>query len=233
MSRLMKTAVAAVAALVAVQTASAAIITQPTGLAVGAQYRLVFVTSTTTTATDTTAAYYNNFVSTLANSVPALAALGTTWSVLGNLNGADPQVNTGTTPPGAIATYRLDGTAFATSYDDLWDAPAVPVLYNEKGEAMNAGGVGAGRVWTGMGEAMSVPNWNAGSYIGNGGAGGSTGAGSTDSAWYTYGFHGMANTTENHLYAMSGVITVIPEPATFGMIGAAGIAMLLRRRFAK
>jgi hypothetical protein len=222
MSRFMKSAVAAVAALVAVQTASAAIITVPEGLGVGDSYRLIFVTSTTTTATESSAAYYNNFVNSLAQSVPELAALGTTWTVAGNLVGINTWQNTGTTGDDAIPIYRLNGSVFAANYTALKGAPTVPVSYNELGVATVA------RVWTGMSEAMSVPGMS--SPIGNGG---SVEAGSSDNAWYTWGFHGMDPNTENRLYAMSGVITVIPEPATFGMLGAAAIAMLLRRRFAK
>ncbi len=203
-----------------------AIVTQPTGLNVGDTYRLIFVTSTTTQATNSTAEYYNNFVNNLAQSVPALAALGTTWKVAGNLNGINPWENTGTTGSDAISIYRLDDTVFAANYTALKGAPTVPVLYNEKGEAMNAGGVGAGRVWTGMTEAMSVPGFNPANYIGYGG---SVDAGATDGAWYTWGFHSMDNTTENHLYAMSGVITVIPEPSA-ALLGGLGLLALLRRR---
>jgi hypothetical protein len=191
------------------------------------------VTSTTTTATDTTAAYYNNFVNNLAQSVPALASLGVTWTVLGNLNGIDPQTNTGTGGVAAIPTYRLDGTTFATSYTDLWDAPSVPVLYNEKGEQVINSPQEVGRVWTGMGEASSIPQWNAGSYIGNGGAGGNTGAARPDAVWYTYGWYPVANTKEEHLYAMSGVITfsAIPEPSSFLALGClVGSGLLLRNR---
>ncbi len=217
----------------AVQTASAEIIVQPEGLEIGDQYRLVFVTSTTTTATDTTAEYYNTFVQNVANSVPELAALGVTWKVLGNLNGIDPKTNTGTGGLEVIPTYRLDGTVFATSYPDLWDAPSVPVLYNELGQQVINSPQEVGRVWTGMGEALSVPSWNAGGYIGNGGAGGSTGAGRPDNAWYTYGWYGLANTQSQHLYAMSDVITVpIPEPASVLLLLSAlgGLLMIRRHR---
>lgn len=216
------------------QVASAAIVTEPAGLNPGDQYRLIFVTSTTTAATDTSAAYYNTFVDNLAQSVPELASLGVTWKVLGNLNGADPQVNTGTTGAAAIPTYRLDGTVFATSYPDLWDAPSVPVLYNELGLQVINSPQEVGRVWTGMGEALSVPNWSAGGYIGNGGAGGNTGAGRADNAWYTYGWYGLSNTQEQHLYAMSDVITVvqIPEPSALALLGAGllGLALVAWRR---
>jgi hypothetical protein len=126
-------------------------------------------------------------------------------------------VNTGTVPPAegpdTIATYRLDGQAFAISYADLWDAPAIPVLINELGNEVIQPSQEVDRVWTGMGEAGSVPQWNAAGYIGNGGASGATNAGRPDHTWYTYGFYAMANTHLFHLYAISDVITVGGTPA--------------------
>ena len=217
-----------VAALVlaAGQQVEGAIITVPTGLNPGDPYRLIFVTSTTTQATESSAAYYNDFVYNLAMSVPALAALNTTWTVAGNLNGIGPWENTGTEGDDDIPIYRLDNVVFAANYTALKGQATVPVLVNEKGEEMNAAGVGAGRVWTGMTEAGGVPGFNPANYIG---AHANTDSGATDGAYYTWGFHGQASTTENHLYAMSGVI---PEPATGGLIllGATAFLGLLRRK---
>jgi hypothetical protein len=226
--------------LAMVASAQASIITEPAGLSDGDQYRLLFVTSTTTNAANTTAEYYNNFVNNLAQSVPELAALGVTWTAVANLNGIDPQTNTGTIPGGpddATPTYRLDGVMFASSYTAFWGGTnargGTTVLINELGQAT------VGRVWTGMGEAMSIPNWSAGGYVGNGGAGGSTGAGASDSDWYTFGFHGMNNgDTMNHLYAISDVITVgtafvIPTPAALPAgLALMGLIAMRRRRTA-
>ncbi len=210
-------------------SAQAAITTLPTGLNPGDKYRLVFVTSTTTTATDTTAAYYNNFVNSLAQSVPQLQALGVTWTVMGNLNGANTWQNTGTEGDDAIPIYRLDDQIFAANYTALKAAPTVPVSINELGIAVINNPQEVGRVWTGMGESMSVPVMS--SYIGSGGAGGNTQAGRPDNTWYTWGWYSLSNTTEQHLYAMSGVITVaaIPEPSS-ALLGSLGMLALLRRR---
>lgn len=210
-------------------SAQAAIVTVPTGLGPGAQYRLVFVTSTTTTATDTTAAYYNNFVNNLAQSVPELQALGVMWTVMGNLNGANPWQNTGTEGSDVIPIYRMDDTVFAANYTALKAAPTVSVSLNELGIPVINSPQEVGRVWTGMGEASSIPQIS--SYIGSGGAGGNTQAARPDNLWYTWGWYGVANTTQQHLYAMSGVITVaaIPEPSA-ALLGGLGMLCLLRRR---
>src|ERR1700691_3090601 len=56
----------------------------PAGLAPGSQYRLVFWTADTYTATDSNIADYNAEVNAEANEVPSLAALDTTWRVIGS-----------------------------------------------------------------------------------------------------------------------------------------------------
>ena len=200
------------------QQASGAIVTQPTGET--GDYRLIFVTSTTTQATESSAEYYNDFVYDLAVSVPELAALNTTWTVAGNLNGIGPWENTGTEGDDDIPIYRLDDQVFAADYTALKGAPTIPVAITETGE------VASGGVWTGMGETMSVPTYSSTTYIGYGG---SVGRAQPNYTWYTWGQYTEDPETENHLYAMSGVI---PEPATGGLLllGATAFLGLLRRK---
>jgi len=178
------------------------ITTVPTGLIPGDSYRLIFVTSTTTQATESSASYYNNFVHNLAVSVPELAALDTTWTVAGNLNGIGPWENTGTEGNDDIPIYRLDGQVFAANYTAFKGAPTVAVAINEIGEATG------GAVWTGMRETMSVPSFNASEYIGNGS---NTHRGLAGNAWNTWGSSASDPTSEFRLYAMSGVLTVPGE----------------------
>ena len=68
-------AVAAVAVVVTAGSAAAIPITVPTSLSPGDQYRLAFVTSSTRNATSSDIGVYNTFVDTVAETVPALAAL--------------------------------------------------------------------------------------------------------------------------------------------------------------
>jgi hypothetical protein len=72
------------AILGAASTSIAVPITVPTGLSPGDEYRLVFVTSTTRNATSSNIADYNLFVTGVANTIPELLALGTTWSATGS-----------------------------------------------------------------------------------------------------------------------------------------------------
>ena len=80
---------AAALVLVAATGSLASPITVPTGLNPGDAYRLVFVTSTTLDATSSDIADYNAFVSGVANTVPELVALGTTWTAIGPSAGLD------------------------------------------------------------------------------------------------------------------------------------------------
>lgn len=110
--------------------AMAAPITVPAGLNPGDQYRLAFVTGTVRDATSTNIADYNNFVTTAANSEPALAALSTTWNAIASTNSINARDNTTTNPfvSAGVPIFRLDGNLVAASNADLWDgAVSVPI----------------------------------------------------------------------------------------------------------
>lgn len=90
----------------------------------GTKYRLAFVTSTTRDAKSSNIADYNSFVTTAANSVPELAALGTTWMAIGSTATVDARDNTQTNPnsDGAgVPLFLVDGTLLALGNVDFWD----------------------------------------------------------------------------------------------------------------
>lgn len=129
------------------------IITVPTGLSPGDQYRLLFVTSTKRDATSSNIADYNSFVSAVANSVPALASLGTTWKAVASTSTVSALANTGTdwTPAGptGVPIFLLNNTKLANDYDNLWNVTGrllqQPII-TEKGVVFN---LGAQIAWTG------------------------------------------------------------------------------------
>jgi hypothetical protein len=92
----------------------------PPNLSPGSPYRLVFVTSTAQVATSSNINTYNTFVDNTANGVPAIAAVGVTWTAIGSTNTVDAINNTATTGIG-VPIYRLDGVQVANDYPDLWD----------------------------------------------------------------------------------------------------------------
>ncbi|MGA2269602.1 MAG: PEP-CTERM sorting domain-containing protein [Bryobacteraceae bacterium] len=101
------------------------IITVPPGLSPGETYRLVFVTADTTTATSTNIADYNDFVTSEANDVAALAALRATWMVIGSTESVSAVTNIG---PSSAGIYTLDGAEVATSTAALFSTITTPLL---------------------------------------------------------------------------------------------------------
>jgi len=101
----------------------AAPLTLPTSLGPGDTYRLAFVTSTASNSTSTDVADYNAFVTGVANSVPELAALATTWTAIGSTATVDARDNTGTNPGAGtgVEIYLLNNTLLASNNLDLWD----------------------------------------------------------------------------------------------------------------
>jgi len=77
-------------------TAHAVIITTPTDLAPGDEYRLAFVTTSTRDASSNNIDDYNQFVTTAANTQAELVALGVTWTAIASTPTVDARDNTGT-----------------------------------------------------------------------------------------------------------------------------------------
>ena len=127
-----------IAALCAVSSASAQVVTVPPGLAPGEPYRLVFVTERGITAHYPLISFYNDFVTSEANTAPALAALGTTWKAIVSNGTTSAAANSETVPSVAapIPIYRLDGALVAGSYGQFWsggrgyNGPGVPLHDN-------------------------------------------------------------------------------------------------------
>jgi hypothetical protein len=205
--------------------AAAVSITVPTGLNPGDQYRLAFLTSTTRPATSTSIADYNVFVTTAANAVPALAALGTTWSAIGSTSVVDARDNTGTNPSAdgvGVPIYQLDDTLLAGGNADLWDSSiAVPFVVHEDG----SDGSAFPFVWTGtdsVGVASPLPlgSTTGGTLMGD--------VGLTDFQWIST-VH-SASTTSRPLYAMSDTLTVVPEPGSGVLLSLGLVAMAVGNR---
>lgn len=194
-------------------------ITVPTGLGLGDEYRLVFVTSTTRAATSTDIAYYNDFVTDVANQVPALVALGTTWTAIGSTSAVDARDNTDTNTPGGVPIYRLDDTRVADNNDALWGTFSDPLLASIN---VNQWGMITPNfaVWTGTND-LGFAYRPLGS--------GQVEIGSTTAvteAWIESGSQtnpGMPRV----FYAMSGIV---PEPASLCLLSLGALVLTRRRR---
>jgi PEP-CTERM motif len=208
-------------------SALAALITVPTGLNPGDHYRIAFVTSTTRDATSSNIADYNAFVTNVANSVPQLAALSTTWSAIGSTTTVDARDNTLTNPnvgaDASVPIYTLNNTLIDSTNAALWSSSGSALL--------------AGLNIDETGSTHTVLVWTGSTFTGTGSAGAQLGTanaregtnGNANAAWIQYLTD--TSTLSQSLYAMSGVLTV-PEPGSFVLAGiaAVGLAVPILRR---
>ncbi len=210
--------------------ASAGIITVPTGLNPGDQYRLAFVTSTTRDARSTIIDDYNTFVTKVANTVTELAALGTTWKAIASTASVAARDNTNTVPSTVaggslgVPIYRLDNVQIAASNDDLWDQSLLaPINISEQGNSL------VQPVWSGTDlDGLASTFYSVGATQVMVGSSGQSGTG-----WIS---QTLLSAGESHSwYAISARLTVpspVPEPGTLTMlsIGAAMVWGWSRRR---
>ena len=224
-------AVTAVVAGIASRPAAAGIITTPVSLAPGSQYRLVFVTADTYTATDSNIADYNAEVSLEANSVTALQGLNTSWSVIGSTASVDAITNIGSDP--TVPIYNLLGTMVADDATGNSGGLFTGSILSKINSDENGVAPRTAFAWTGSnggGVAFDA---------GLGALGSSTGTeyggiNFTNLAWILDGSSGSNNSLD--LYAISGELTVggssTPEPTTTAtmIMGMAFLYLAARRR---
>lgn len=229
-------------------SAEAAVVTTPPGLHPGDQYRLAFVTTTSTTATSSDVRYYDSIVSSAANSNPSLAALNVPWTAIVSTSdftnnvivsaidhtGLDSSIT-------GISIYNLAGQQVAANYADIWGnsfinstTPAIDIT--------ETGSVYRGRVWTGT---NSVGMAAGGDLLGLG----NNIAAFPSSLSATYGdsAYGPASSgrwilannqvtsgvdklnVSHPIYGISGVITVVPEVSPLLLLGFAGVGAIFTR----
>ena len=214
----------------------AAVITMPSGLSAGDQYRLVFVSSTTIDATSsdidiynahvTAAAALNTDLATFAGTIEqtttwtAMVSAGTTTALADNVRD-----NTSTTGAGTgIGIYTLDGASIATSYTDLWDNSLTnPLNINESGILLDT------TVWTGSSASgitsSAGPLGSGTSRFGQS----QRYSGNPTASWWFNRSGTTVQSTSRSLYAISGILTV-PEPSSTALLGLGGLALMLRRK---
>ena len=195
-------------------------LTVPSGLFVGATYRVAFVTSTPADATSANIADYNAFVTSVANSVPELSSLGTTWSAIGSTPTVDARDNTGTNPGVSTGTsiYLLNDTLLASNNADLWDGSLSNSLnVTEQGNLALSTAVWTGTFADGTSAvALSLGGIDQWTVVGVSGA--------PNSAWID-GTLARPDTAPLSFYAISGILTVVPEPGT-ALLRGMGLAAL-------
>jgi len=219
--------------------AQASIITTPTDLSPGDEYRLVFVTSGSIRPSDFIEDY-NNFVDGYGDTI-----LPGDWKAIAStFHSDDVQMsardNTGTQGEAMIPIYNLIGERVADGYGDLWDGSIQsPIQYNEDGDteinAVLTGTHHTGIIWS----AQYYTNFG---YMFNDNY--------LDEKWinfadrYTHDdfWDDDGDTGGPKMYGMSEVLTVqessevIPEPASvitwtlLGIVGCVGTWWNRRRK---
>ncbi len=208
---------------------SGGLVSRPTGLSPGDQYRLVFVTSTSRDATATDIEAYNAFVTNTANSVPERAALGTTEKAIATTGSTSARDNTDTKPLNATAlpVYQLADALVANSNADLWDGTLLaPINSTEQGTLFSNL---VDLVWTGTNIWM-----HPAFYDGFLGAALPTlvmfgSAHSTQIYWMTADLY---DSDGSFLHYAISRIRIVPDPTTIllATVGILGLPMGLRRR---
>lgn len=202
-------------------SAQAAPITAPGDLSFGDEYRLVFVSQDRRDLGTTDLSVYNAWLTSEADAVPELAALNTTWTMIGSSPTVDARDNTDTNPTSAagVPIYNLAGLRVANNNADLWDGSIQnPININETGTANTA----FTHVWTGsttsgvtfLSFGVGASQTSQGTYMDTGGTWiqnfitSSTGIGQV-----------------RFLYGISGPLVAVPEPASLGLVVIAGLGL--------
>ena len=200
----------------------------PAGLSPGDNYRVVYVTSLTTTALSTDIDDYNIHAQNDASQSATLNALGSTWKAVGSTSAVDAIDNTASQPDAGdqFPIYTTGGARVANDYTDLWDGSLLAKITDINGNEVNEGVP----VWTGTNTA-GTEKFTSGNSQALGGFPPMTGFPSAiNSDWIEV--DGAGGESSFQMYAMSGLVAAVPEPSFYAMVsglGLLGFAVARRR----
>ena len=195
------------------------IITLP-NVPAGTQYRLAFVTHDARNAVSTNIEDYNAFVTAQANQSIGLSALSTTWLVIGSTTAISASDNTLTNPliETGFPIYTLQGSRIANNNATLWDGNLTGLLSRDQ-----FGNVRFSPVFTGTSSQGIIGPFALGQSTVTAGQNSQL-----DFGWVS-GFSGLS-TQLLPMYAISGVLTAVPEPSSLATIAAIAIVCSFSNR---
>ncbi len=191
----------------------------------GLAYHLAFVSRATFEAIDITIDNYDRYVQGAANVAGIGESVGISWYAIVSTDYIHARNHAVVSAP----VYLLDGTKIADSFDDMWDGTLdAPINRTELNTVLDSEWPATSRVWTG-----TQPNGLGGNDTVGIGSGVATygSSNSADSNWVSSGDDPYV--ALYHLYALSSPLMSVPEPATAGLLGIAGLVITGCRRIRK
>ena len=199
-----------------------------------AEYRLIFVSAHGITGTSSKIADYNSFATTEAASNPSLPS--TIWTAVASTDSVSAVSNIACTPDcSGIPIFLVNGTQVTTSSTALFSASTATPLQHAINETQS-GNNQSGYAWSGSfsngtQNIQTIGNTTFDTTLGNG------------SGPVEYGWSGLTDrnaidsggtysiSSSQPIYAISGVISAVPEPATASLLGFAGVVTGLMGAF--
>jgi len=203
-------------------TTHAAGVTLPPSLNPGDEYRLIYITNGARSGASALLSDYDAFVTADAAAISILAALGTTWQIIGSAGGVWARDHTNTNPASGsgVPIFNLAGLNVANNNADLWDG----TINNFNTDA--TGGAVSGRLLSGtdsLGQGFSGP-------LGVNGMDYASNANGTDFSWIAQAAPGVSQNDVYRMYGISGVLTAVPEPGSAALLGLGTLLLAARRR---
>lgn len=213
-------------ALLLIAPSSARAVVVPTGLNLGDTYHLAFLTDGTRNAVPTSIETYNTFVQDQAalNSSLTGTDQGVQWFVIGSTFGKDARENAMVSAP----VYLLDGaTKVADGFTDIWDGEIDnPIDVDQYGASVsNPDPVFAGTQADGT-KFFPIPQQR---FLGSTSNVQLGDPAATNFEWI-FDPGTSSNSDLRSFYALSELLTVVPEPTAASLIAFGMLAVLWRRR---
>jgi hypothetical protein len=188
------------------------------GVSGGESFRFVFMTDGTTNAVSSSIAHYNSFVNAQAGGATYAGSV-VTWDAIASTSSASAINNVGQTQ---TPVYLVDGTQITTSTTStgLWSGSLLhPINEDISGMGVHSGSTGT---WTGTNSHGSKSSNPLGDFFGV-----TIGVSTvTNGNWISNGVW-PSDTTSGvfHIFAISQVLTAVPEPSALLMASTAIVAV--------